>query len=445
MVRPARPARSSRSLPCPGGGSPMAEVGSGQRMLATGRTADGAWLRVHFPAPGRSDGWVGRRQPSHLERAPGRLPIVACVTLRRQRRRRSRRRPEHRHRSELAVAAARAAVGDADTGADAHTARRRPRPTPRPTPTPRATPTPRPTQTHAEADPPTPRRTPTPTPRPTPTPGRPRRPGPRSRRQRRTPDADARGQPGPGGHARLPSSTGAPLPEHRFGRRVFDASITVSSPSRSIRTASTSVSVQRQRHTHTRSSSADAEVHERSNRSRYTDGRRFEVQGRGGAVRTVRLHRSRRQGQRGDDDHRLGLVLRRAGIRFSDPGGLTIPHIARPRSQDRRLPGLPRARRRRGVRRQRSDRAQGAGLDGRRASGLSSGQTRPPIRRLVRRPAHRRRPLPRSIWWRPAVRRAPPVVVPGLSAGTWDSRPARCSILRLPAGSIHPGSRGSPR
>ena len=56
----------------------MAEVGSGQRMLATGRTADGAWLRVHFPAPGRSEGWV-EAAAIHLERAPDSLPVAGCV------------------------------------------------------------------------------------------------------------------------------------------------------------------------------------------------------------------------------------------------------------------------------------------------------------------------------------------------------------------------------
>ena len=44
--------------PCPDQGPAIAKVSSGQQMLVTGKTADGAWLRIFFPAPGRTEGWV---------------------------------------------------------------------------------------------------------------------------------------------------------------------------------------------------------------------------------------------------------------------------------------------------------------------------------------------------------------------------------------------------
>ena len=44
--------------PCPETGPVLAVAGPGQRMLVTGRTADGAWLRIHFPTPGRDEAWV---------------------------------------------------------------------------------------------------------------------------------------------------------------------------------------------------------------------------------------------------------------------------------------------------------------------------------------------------------------------------------------------------
>src|SRR5688500_18389975 len=43
---------------CPGTGSPLVSVPAGQRMLATGRTEDSAWLRIHNPDPTRPEAWV---------------------------------------------------------------------------------------------------------------------------------------------------------------------------------------------------------------------------------------------------------------------------------------------------------------------------------------------------------------------------------------------------
>jgi len=62
---------------CPGSGSVVAAAQPGDQMLVTGRSADGAWLRVYVPGPA-SDGWV---QASTLDLlADGSaLPVAGCV------------------------------------------------------------------------------------------------------------------------------------------------------------------------------------------------------------------------------------------------------------------------------------------------------------------------------------------------------------------------------
>jgi hypothetical protein len=44
--------------PCPNAGPPLLHVPLGQHVLATGKSADGSWIRIHFPAPGRTEAWV---------------------------------------------------------------------------------------------------------------------------------------------------------------------------------------------------------------------------------------------------------------------------------------------------------------------------------------------------------------------------------------------------
>jgi hypothetical protein len=134
-VVPAGPppvvARTLAVVGCPGAGSIVAVAQPGQQMLVTGRSADGAWLRIYVPGPASNDGWVPATSVNVLADASG-LPVAGCAE----------------------VAAATGTPGPTATATVLATA----------TPTPAATPTatPKPTST--------PRPTPTPTPVPTPTP-----------------------------------------------------------------------------------------------------------------------------------------------------------------------------------------------------------------------------------------------------------------------------------
>jgi len=62
---------------CPGSGPLLAVADPGQRMLVTGRSADGAWLRVHVPSPVSNEGWVPAAAVDLLA-DPIALPTVAC-------------------------------------------------------------------------------------------------------------------------------------------------------------------------------------------------------------------------------------------------------------------------------------------------------------------------------------------------------------------------------
>jgi hypothetical protein len=116
--------------PCPNAGPALATVQGGQRLLVTGRTEDGAWLRIHLPEPGRTEGWV-QANPLTVKGDVTSLPVAECLP-------------------ELAVVA----PGVAPEPSLTATVAIQPTPTPTPTPTP---PTATPTPTPAAA-------TPTPTP-----------------------------------------------------------------------------------------------------------------------------------------------------------------------------------------------------------------------------------------------------------------------------------------
>ncbi len=64
--------------PCPETGPALVMVQAGQKVLATGRTEDGAWLRIHVPLPGRSEGWV-ERSPLTVDGAVASLPVAECA------------------------------------------------------------------------------------------------------------------------------------------------------------------------------------------------------------------------------------------------------------------------------------------------------------------------------------------------------------------------------
>ena len=129
--------------PCPDQGPALLQVPGGQQMLVTGRTADGTWLRISYPAPGRSEGWV-RAAALHVQGDPSTLTVATCA-------------PEAAPPDLAKPGATLTAVANNSPS---------PGPTPSPSPSPVATPRPTPKPTPR----PTPRPTPTPTPRPTPTP-----------------------------------------------------------------------------------------------------------------------------------------------------------------------------------------------------------------------------------------------------------------------------------
>ena len=63
---------------CPATGSPLLTIPGGQRLLATGRTEDATWLRIHYPDPGRSEAWV-EAGPLTTTGSIADLPVAACA------------------------------------------------------------------------------------------------------------------------------------------------------------------------------------------------------------------------------------------------------------------------------------------------------------------------------------------------------------------------------
>lgn len=67
-------------LACPDEGPELARVTAGQEMLVTARTDDGAWLRIHFPAPGRSEAWV-EAAALRIDGDLATLPVAGCASV----------------------------------------------------------------------------------------------------------------------------------------------------------------------------------------------------------------------------------------------------------------------------------------------------------------------------------------------------------------------------
>jgi hypothetical protein len=63
--------------PCPNQGPAVATIHAGQQVLATGRTADSTWLRIHFPDPSRAEAWV-QAGPLTVAGAVASLPVAEC-------------------------------------------------------------------------------------------------------------------------------------------------------------------------------------------------------------------------------------------------------------------------------------------------------------------------------------------------------------------------------
>jgi hypothetical protein len=64
--------------PCPNQGPALIAVKGGQKLLATGRTEDGTWLRIHYPLPGRTEAWI-QTTPVTVEGAVASLPVATCA------------------------------------------------------------------------------------------------------------------------------------------------------------------------------------------------------------------------------------------------------------------------------------------------------------------------------------------------------------------------------
>ncbi|HYO43972.1 MAG TPA: hypothetical protein VES19_12305 [Candidatus Limnocylindrales bacterium] len=64
---------------CPDSGAPLVMIGAGQKLLVTGRTEDSAWLRIHFPEPGRTEAWV-QASPLTVAGEVASLPVSECAS-----------------------------------------------------------------------------------------------------------------------------------------------------------------------------------------------------------------------------------------------------------------------------------------------------------------------------------------------------------------------------
>jgi hypothetical protein len=76
-VVPAPSAGPLALVRCPGSGPVIAFAQPGERMLVTGRSADGAWLRIYVPGPISGEGWVRAGSIELLADGSG-LPVGNC-------------------------------------------------------------------------------------------------------------------------------------------------------------------------------------------------------------------------------------------------------------------------------------------------------------------------------------------------------------------------------
>ena len=74
---PAPSADELAIYPCPNAGPPLLHVPLHQQVLATGKSADGTWIRIHFPAPGRIEALV-QAKALKFGGPTDSLPIVDC-------------------------------------------------------------------------------------------------------------------------------------------------------------------------------------------------------------------------------------------------------------------------------------------------------------------------------------------------------------------------------
>lgn len=66
--------------PCPDSGPALATVGSGQKFLVTGKTADSSWVRIYYPLPDRTEAWV-TSGPLQINGSLDAIPVVPCAPV----------------------------------------------------------------------------------------------------------------------------------------------------------------------------------------------------------------------------------------------------------------------------------------------------------------------------------------------------------------------------
>jgi hypothetical protein len=64
-------------LACPGTGAQIARITSGEPLLVTARSADGAWLQIYIPGPGIDRGWAPAAALK-MQAAVSGLPVADC-------------------------------------------------------------------------------------------------------------------------------------------------------------------------------------------------------------------------------------------------------------------------------------------------------------------------------------------------------------------------------
>jgi hypothetical protein len=147
--------------PCWKGGTPFAKAPAGQKVWATGKNADGTYIRIHTGSPTHPEGWVQSNLITDVDMAA--LPAADCTRI-------------------TTALMIQAGPFESPTTIENNSPSPEPSPSPSPTPTPKdeetseptAEPTPTPGRTARPGATPTPtpkpKPTPTPKPKPTPTP-----------------------------------------------------------------------------------------------------------------------------------------------------------------------------------------------------------------------------------------------------------------------------------
>ena len=131
---PATSAAGLQLVACPDVGPVIGTIPRGEKVLVTGRSADGGWLQVFYPGPAFDRAWT-KAGPLHLESDANGLPIAACEAPPTPT-------PRPTPEASAAVAPSPAAAPSAEPSPSAAPS---PSPSPNPTPTPKPTPKPTPT------------------------------------------------------------------------------------------------------------------------------------------------------------------------------------------------------------------------------------------------------------------------------------------------------------